>query len=246
MLKVLKNEFIKMLNGRTFYILAVLVIFSIVIEMIMMKSSTQSQMNAQNFFEQALFGMAMKPIVPMFMALVVAETFTEDYSHGTMKFSLMTGVKRSELILGKLVFIALYAVIFLVVTFVSSYIIGTITLGTGIKGEFFNNLIFNVKLCSSVILPLISFSIVLSFVALLINNSGAMVGFGIGVAVIMFVLDQIKNVMYFTFSGGMYGTDVARKFTTHNVLIFTLTACIYILIFTLLDLIVIRKKDILL
>ncbi len=246
MLKVLKNEFMKMVNGKRIYILALLVIISIAIDIVMGKVDVQSHVNAQNFLTSALFGMVMRPIVPMFMVLVIAETFTEDYSHGTMKFTLMTGIKRSEMIFGKLLFIALYAVIFVVVAFVSSYIIGTIAFGTGINGEFFNNFIYNAKLCSSVILPLISFSIVLSFVALLINNSGAMIGFGIGVSVIMVMLDQIKNVMYFTFSGGMYGTYFAREFTTHNVLMFTITACIYIALFSLLDLIVIRKKDIVL
>ncbi len=246
MLKVIKNEFIKMFNGKKFYILAILVIVSIAIGIVMGKSDVQSHMNAGNFLTSVLLGMVMRPIVPMFMVLVIAETFTEDYSRGTMKFTLMAGVKRSELIFGKMLFIALYAVIFMVVTLVSSYIIGTIAFGTGINGEFFNNFIFNVKLCSSVILPLISFSIVLSFVALLINNSGAMIGFGIGVSVIMVMLDQIKNVMYFTFSGGMYGTAFAGKLTSHNILIFTITACIYIAIFSLLDLIIIRKKDIVL
>lgn len=246
MLKVLKNEFIKMFNGKKFYILALLVIISIVIETIMGKSDVQSHMNAQNFFTSALFGMAMKPFVPMFMVLVIAEAFTEDYSQGTMKFSLMTGIKRSELIFAKLIFIALYAVIFMLIVFVSSYIVGTITFGTGIKGEFFNNFIYNAKLCASVILPLISFSVVMSFVALFMNNSGAMIGFGIGIDLIMMMVDRIKNVMYFTFSGGMYSTGFAGEFTTHNVLMFTITACIYIATFSLLDLIVMRKKDIVL
>jgi len=246
MLKVLKNEFIKMVNGKKFYILALLVIFSIAIDIVIAKSDVQTHMNAQNFLTSALFGMAMKPFVPMFMVLVIAETFTEDYSHGTMKFSLMTGVKRSELIFGKLIFIALYAVIFMLIVFASSYIVGTIVFGTGIKGEFFNNFIYNAKLCSSVILPLISFSIVLSFVALLMNNSGAMIGFGIGIDLIMMMVDRIKNIMYFTFSGGMYSTGFVGEFTTHNVLMFTITACIYIAVFSLLDLIVISKKDIVL
>ena len=48
----------------------------------------------------------------------------------------------------------------------------------------------NIKVYGSIILPLLSFSTVMSFIAVLINNSGAMIGFGIGIDVIMMIIDS--------------------------------------------------------
>ncbi|MFD3156908.1 ABC transporter permease [Haloimpatiens sp. FM7330] len=247
MLKVLKNEIIKMFNGKKFYVLSTVVIMSIVIMAVMGISDAKSEITAENFLVRTLFGMLMKPIVPMFMVLVISETLTEDYTHGTMKFSLMTPIKKSDFIIGKLLFIALYALIFLIISFVGSYIVGAIVFGLGSKGELLNNFIYNVKVYASVTLPLLSFSSVISFIALLINNSGAVIGLGIGIDVIMMMIDsQMKNVMYFTFSGGMYAYEVITKLDTHSILNFSLTACIYICLSLLLSMFAIEKKDIVL
>ncbi|AJA47171.1 hypothetical protein CPAST_c10710 [Clostridium pasteurianum DSM 525 = ATCC 6013] len=224
--------------------LAILIVSIVIMATI---GANDSSINAKNFLVQTLSGMVMKPIVPIFMVLVIAETLTEDYTHGTMKFALMTPIKKSDFIIGKLLFIALYALIFMVISFIASYIVGTIVFGLGDKGEIINNFIYNVKCYAIIILPLLSFSTVISFIALFINNSGAVIGLGIGINFIMVILDMsIKNIMYFTFSGGMYAYQFIGKSSAHNILTFPITACIYILIFSLLIVVIISKKDIVL
>lgn len=109
MFKVLKNEIIKMLTGKKFYVMSAILIGSIVL----MTLIKDSNINAQNFVFETFAGTVIKPILPAFMIIVIAEVITEDYIHGTMKFSLMTPLKRSELIIGKLLFIDLYVLIFL-------------------------------------------------------------------------------------------------------------------------------------
>ncbi|KEJ00585.1 ABC transporter permease [Clostridium botulinum] len=246
MFKVLKNEIIKMFSGKKFYVLLVTLIITIVIMAVLGKSNPQDGINANNFVIKTLSGTLMKPIVPMFMVLVIAEALTEDYIHGTMKFSLMTPIKRSDFIIGKFLFIGLYALIFLVVGFVSSYIVGIITFGLGDKGEFLNTFINNIKIYASIILPLLSFTAVMSFIALLVNNSGAMIGLGIGIDVIMMMIDfQMKNIMYYTFSG-MYAYRIVQNLNAHNILILSFTACVYIAVFLLLSIVVVKRKDIVL
>ncbi|MDF2504296.1 ABC transporter permease [Clostridium sp.] len=245
MLKVLKNEIIKMFSGKKFYILSAILITSIVIMAII--GTSDITINAKNFLVQTLSGMVMKPIVPIFMVLVIAEILTEDYTHGTMKFSLITPIKKSDLLIGKLLSIYLYALIFMIISFITSYITGSIVFGLGDRGDIINNFIYNAKCYAIIILPLLSFSTVISFIALFINNSGALIGLGIGINFIMVILDiSIKNIMYFTFSGGMYAYQFIGKSGAHNILNFPITACIYILIFLLLSVATICKKDIVL
>ncbi|MBU5298953.1 ABC transporter permease [Clostridium sporogenes] len=247
MFKVLKNEIIKMFSGKKFYILSGILIISIVIMAVLGKSHPQDGMNANNFVIETLFGMLMKPMVPIFMVLVIAETLTEDYIHGTMKFSLMTPIKKSDFIIGKFLFIALYALIFLIVGFGGSYIVGAIAFGLGNNGDNLNLFINNIKVYASIILPLLSFSAVVSFIATIINNSGAMIGLGIGIDVIMMMIDsQMKNIMYYTFSGGMYAYRIVQNLNFHNILMLSLTACIYITVFLVLSIVVVKRKDIVL
>ncbi|WP_251859882.1 ABC transporter permease [Clostridium sp. Marseille-Q2269] len=178
--------------------------------------------------------------------LYCKENFLEDYSRGTMKFSLMTPIKKGEFIVGKFLFIALYALIFLVVGFIGSYMVGTISFGLGAKREFLNTFINNLKDYASVLLPLISFSTVITFIALIVNNSGATITLGIGIDIIMIVIDQMKNMVYYTFSGGMYAPGIVNNLRPNSTLIFSFTSIIYIVIFMLLSIIIAKKKDIVL
>ncbi|MBZ9606663.1 ABC transporter permease [Clostridium estertheticum] len=243
MLKVFKNEIIKMVSGKKFYLLCALLIFSI----ILMGAAKGPRINANNFVIATLDGMVMKPIVPMFMVLVIAEVLTEDYSLGTMKFSLMTTIKKSDFIIGKLLFIALYALIFMAISFIFSYIIGSITLGLGGKEDILKNLVYNIKCYGVVILPLLSFSAMISLFALIINNSGAMIGLGIGIVVLsmMFITLQ-EDVIYFMPGGGMYAAPYINKSGPHSIFLFAITAVIYIIVFSLISSLVIKKRDIVL
>lgn len=88
--KTFKNEIIKMISGKKFYLLCALLILCVIIE----GAAVGPRINANNFAMATLDGIVMRPIVPMFMVLVIAEVLTEDYSLGTMKFSLMTTIKK--------------------------------------------------------------------------------------------------------------------------------------------------------
>ncbi|KOM98268.1 membrane protein [Clostridium botulinum] len=247
MLRVLKNEIIKMFSGKKFYVLSMTLIISIIVMAFLGKIHPNRGMNTSNFVFYTLLGTLLKPLIPMFMVLVITDTFTEDYIQGTMKFSLMAPIKKIDLIIGKFLFIAIYGLILLAIGFVGSYIIGVITFGVGNNGEFLNGFINNIKVYASIILPLFSFSAVISFIAVIINNSGAMIGLGIGIDVMMMMIDsQVKNIMYYTFSGGMYAYRIVQNLNDHNILMLSLTACVYIAIFLILSIGVVKRKDIVL
>ncbi|APC39152.1 ABC transporter permease [Clostridium estertheticum] len=240
MLKIFKNEIIKMLSSKKFYLLCAILIFSIIL-----MGTIGHRINANNFALATLDGIVMKPIVPIFMVLVIAEVLTEDYSLGTMKFSLMTTIKKSDFIIGKLLFIALYAIIFMAISFIFSYIVGTITFGLGGKGDVLKTLVFNIKCYGIIILPLLSFCAMISLLALLINNSGTMIGLGIGIVILsMLFIPLQENVIYFMPGGGMYAAPYINKSGPHSIFLFAIVAVIYIIVFSFISSLVINKKDI--
>ncbi len=94
MLRVLKNEIIKMFSGKKFYVLSMTLIISIIVMAFLGKIHPNRGMNTSNFVFYTLLGTLLKPLIPMFMVLVITDTFTEDYIQGTMKFSLMAPIKK--------------------------------------------------------------------------------------------------------------------------------------------------------
>lgn len=240
MLKVLKNEFIKMFSGKKFYILSSTLIVSIILMVVMGKtSSNASKLIAQNFVSETLDGMIMKPIVPIFLVLIIAEVLTEDYTSGTMKFSLISPVKKSELVIGKMLFIFSYAFILMLISFVVSYIMGLIFFGNGY------NFYYNLECYASVILPIFSFCSVISFIAIFINSSGAVMGLGIGIYFIMIILERgMENIIYYTFTGGLSACTFVETHSAKSPALFSLTALFYIVLFSILNVIFMNKKDI--
>lgn len=243
MFKVLKNEIIKMFSQKKFYVMAAILIGSIII----MALTKDSKINAKNFVFETFTGTIIKPILPAFMIILIAEIITEDYVHGTMKFSLMTPIKRSELIIGKLLFIDLCAFIFLTLSFIVSYIVCAITFSSGIRIDFIKYFIFNIKAYASIILPLFSFCTLISLIGMCVNNSGVTIGIGLGLQFMTIIIEHsIKNGVYFLSGGGMYIYDYVRssgQLNNISIPMVSVCACIYILIFLLLNIFVIERKD---
>jgi ABC-2 type transport system permease protein len=248
---VLKNEFIKTISGKKFYIFLLSIVSSLVlmaIATISFKAKDSSiALSVQPFLKDALNGILVKPLLPIFMIIIAAETFSEDYTEGTMKFSLLTPIKKKDLILGKLAFIAVYSAALIAFSFVTGYIIGTIFLGFGDKNTAFSSLITNIKLYALIILPLVSFSMIMSLIAMFIKGTGAMIGAGIGIYFIMIFIDMgIKHAMFYTFSGGLLAYDLMGNVPNMEILKLLITAVVYIILGLVANIAVIKNKDILL
>lgn len=246
MFKILKNEFIKMVSGRKFYVLSAISIGSI----ILMELIKDNNINAQNFVFETFAGTIMKPILPSFMIIIIAEVITEDYVHGTLKFSLMTPVKRSDIIIGKLLFIYLYSLILLALSFLTSYIICSVTFGPAIKAGFIKYFIFNIKCYVSIILPLFSFCTFISLTAMFVNNSGETIGLGLGIQFMtIIIVHSIKNAVYFLPGGGMYIYDFVRssgELKNISIPSVIICACIYIAVFMCISIVNFKKKELVL
>lgn len=232
-----------MVNSKKFYILSAVLIVSI----ILMALIRDSNINAQNFVFETFTGDIMKPILPSFMIIIISEVITEDYTHGTLRFSLITPVKRSSIIIGKLFFIYLYSLIFLALSLLTSYMVCAITFGPAIKADFLKCFIFNIKCYASVILPLFSFCTLVSFIAMFMSSSGETIGLGLGIQFGIIIIEHAaKNVIYFLAGGGMYMYDFVRstgELNSVSIPSASLCACIYIAAFMCLSLVVFNKKD---
>lgn len=245
MLKVFKNEMIKMISGKKLYIFSVILILSIIVMAILSKSIPSVKIGPQNFVAQMIMnGMIMEPLIPIFMILVAAEIITEDYSSGTLKFTLMSPISKIDVFAGKLLFMVVYIVILIAICFVSSYIIQMFFCGFGNSSIFFKTFIYNLK-CFAVVIPsLIAFSVIIGTISLCITSSGAVIGIGIGAYIIAKFLNMgIKNFIYFSPVGGFYASSFIGKTGTYGVLTFMLSSFVYLMVFAVLMAVIVKKKN---
>lgn len=133
------------------------------------------------------------------------------------------------------------------ISFIFSYIVGTITFGLGEKEDVLKTLVYNIKCYGVLILPLLSFCAMISLLALIINNSGTMIGLGIGIVILSIMsIGLQENVIYFMPGGGMYAAPYINKNGPHSIFLFAIIAVIYIIVFSQVSSLVIKKKDIVL
>lgn len=251
MLRLLKNEFIKMGNDKKFYIYLVTTALSIIamafIVISISKTRTMFDMNVHTFVKEILGGTVLSPLIPIFIILTVSDVITKDYSNGTMKFSLLTPIKKSHLILSKLIFICLYTMILLVFSFIVSYIVGFLIIGAGDIPSSNSLFISNIKCYLVSILPLFAFAMVLSLAAMFMNSGSSMIGAGFGIYFVMTIIDNlVKNSMYYTFTGGFSAWRLIEKAPTEKIVHVTIVACVYIILSVIINIKTINRKDILL
>lgn len=240
MLKVLKNEFIKMINGKKLWIFIGVNFISIILMAYMAFKEPYAHIGTQNFLEVCLWGIVMRPIIPIFIILAVAETITEDYSKGTMKFSIITAIKKREIMLGKFLFLAFYEIIMLIISFVQCYIVQIFTLGIGNSQAF----IYNIKCYFVIMLPLLAFSMIISLVSILIDNSTVVITINIA---LYFIVDMInffvKSTIGSIFLGGLNTYRLIGKVNNYEIALAIAIAGLYTLIFLALNIEIIKKKD---
>lgn len=246
MLKVFKNEMVKMISGKKLYIFSAILILSIIVMAFLSKSVPAIKIGPQNFVAQMIMnGMIMEPLIPIFIILIASEIITEDYSSGTMKFTLMTPIRKIEVFAGKLLFMVAYIVILIAICFVSSYIVQIFFCGLGSSSIFFKTFIYNLK-CFVVVIPaLIAFSVIIGFISLFFTSSGAVIGIGIGIYIIAKFLNMgIKNFIYFSPVGGFYASSfVGKTGGTYGVWTFMLSSLTYLIVFAIITTVIINKKD---
>lgn len=243
MLKVLKNELIKMINGKKLWIFIGVNFVSIMLIAYMAIKEPYAHISSQNFLEVCLWGIVMRPIIPIFIILAVAEIITEDYSKGTMKFSFITTIEKREIILGKFLFLAFYEMIMLLISFAQCYIVQIFALGIGNNKIF----IYNIKCYSAIILPLLAFSMIISLISIIIDNSTVVITINIA---LYFIVDMInfcvKGIISFIFLGGLNTYRFIGKVNNYQIALTIGVAILYALIFLVLNIEIIKKKDLVL
>lgn len=257
MFKLTKNELFKAFKQKKLYVfMAVIILMEILIVgyySINNSGGIASGLNGQTFPLNLIGGI--QQLVIIFLAVYVADNICEEYKSGTLKLPLLRPVTRNELLISKIISTVVLIAIILVFMLVTSYIIGTIGLGWGnsmiISGDTFTTIhgvTYTFLAAIASLLPTLAFTMILVCISLFITD----MGLTIVMALALLLSDrffesftQIKDYLII-YQMNNFPLNATVYFTWDNVLKSITILIGYIVIFYLLSLVIIKKKDILL
>ncbi|MDP4182970.1 MAG: ABC transporter permease subunit [Bacillota bacterium] len=204
MLKILSNEVYKLVIRKKLYIfigllfvLAVFYVINVPRTNELLSAANIAEINAQTFPIELLDELA-GFILPIFMIIFTAEIISGEYKDGTLKLPLLRQVSRIRLFLAKIGSLAVVLSIILISIMLFGYMLGAFNLVWGDKFIFKGivlstgkGILFTILIYFLTMLPLLAFSAIISFFAVIINNEGTVVGLGIGLLIISMIAGSI-------------------------------------------------------
>lgn len=201
------------------------------------------------------FGFIVYFVLPIFIPMLVADMITEEYLSGTLSLTLIQPITRGGLLLAKALSLYLTIIAVLIHALISAYLIGTIFFSWGAefiyKGVSYSTaegifLTTGLYLVSS--FPFLSYGIGVILLALLIQNSGGVVGVSIGLIIVCFALTglipNIQSYFLSTYFGSFSHLVLLEPFIPDRNLAVKVIG-IHGVIFYLASFFVFRKKDLL-
>lgn len=124
---IIKNEFFKLSKQKKPLVFLILIVLFVGIAAFTVSKLGKSLPPADEVFKTLT--MSMSQIIIIFGILTVTECLTEDCKNGTIKMSAVQPIKRSLIVLGKLIYIALTTVIMYLVVEIIAFIATSIFIG---------------------------------------------------------------------------------------------------------------------
>lgn len=179
-------------------------------------------------------------LLPIFFAIIIAESFTEEYKAGTLKLTLLHPISRTHYLLGKILALIPIGLFLVGLSGILGFLVDFIKLGS--SGININNVadLFAKGVLS--LFPILAFSMIILLLSLILNSSGAVIGGTFGFMILFQLLAvfagkyNMENLiitnyfnMFFDGSNGITGLGVVAA---------------YLLGFLVLSLVFFNRKDI--
>jgi ABC-2 type transport system permease protein len=223
MLNLVKNEMIKVFANKKIYAFLIIILLIELVPVfgsLMVKVSTFTGQTYPLF----LHGLTVSWVIPIFIAVLISDMFTEEYVNGTLTLSLIHPVTRSEMIAAKAVSVLILILFLLVFTMFLAYVIGLAIFGwepqfmiRGIEYSTLTGIQLTIYSFLSSAIPLLVFGIMVMFLALLFYSSGIVVGVSIGLMLLFAFLGYLlKEIEPYLITGYFSSFPNSLLFTGNN------------------------------
>ncbi len=251
--RVIKSELIKYFSGKMIYITTILVFLQSILDYGATKLITLfnpeevpelaqrfSNMSSQDYLLSSLLGVFTGGSIFIIITIVLANMISEDYGRGTMKYSLLA-TTREKLILGKIFTVGIINFLFMTATLVGAGAIGFIVFEWDSTSYSIIQILGAYGLGW---LTLCGFSCMIVFAISKISKVSGAIGMGIGISMAIGIIGMIippslKPLMIST----NFSRVLEMSLGSWTEVLFT--GGLYIIVFSILSVIVFRKKEIL-
>lgn len=187
MIGLLKNELLKFFNHKKLVwflgLLTILYLLPVLMTVFVKIKTFDGQI-----FPYTMASLITAWIMPIVLIVIIAESITDEYTSGTLSLSLVHPISRTQLITAKLVALLIITTFLLTLAMLLGYGIGTLFFGWDadfmIRGVVYSTA-EGIKITATTFLapvfPLMAFSAMILFLALLLSGSAAVVGVSIGI-----------------------------------------------------------------
>jgi ABC-2 type transport system permease protein len=265
MMNLIKNEVFKVFKLKKLYIfMAISIVMEVItaIEYIVLRKLPVEKLgpeikklienlNGQSFPLHMLNSMAQMVII--FMAILLADIISDEYKNGTLKLSLLRPVSRVELLNSKIAALIVSMIVLVFVMLIGNYIVGTAFFGWGdktiVNGVDFatgTGILITLKSYLISLLPYLGFGMIIVFFSVLLTSMGATIGISLGLMLVLAILESIKQVNNYSIlhQTGLY-MNFIQDFKWENIFIGLANIAVYIVVFYIGSVMVLKKKDIL-
>ena len=193
-------------------------------------------------------------LLPIMLVVLLVGLIADEYRDGTLKLPLLRPISRGELLLGKMAAAVVMVVVLMAVTLVGGYAAGTLIFGWE-KEVIIGEQMFMVESVTQVLgfylltmIPFIAYSFIILFFSMMFANSGVAIGAAVGVHFMLLftggffekLQPAILNTYYY-----MGGMALTPTLNWQELLGNLAVISAYMLVFTVINFITFKKKDIL-
>lgn len=199
-------------------------------------------------------------IFPIFIIISLADMITGEYTNGTLKLALLHPVSRAKLLTAKMIALTLVLFCILVFSLVLSYAMGTLIFGWGDQFSYQDpdqaisdattyptkeGIMVTISSYIVSIFPLMSFGMIIMFLALLFNSSGVLAGISIGLVIFLSILGGVVEPIqpYLIVDGFSMFKDIFVLKDVSAFLNSIIVTAIYGMGFFLASIYLFKKKD---
>ena len=200
MIGLIKNEWLKLFNNKKFYWFLLLLLIIYLFPVFMTFVVRMSTFNGQ-VYPLTLFGVITSLVMPLFLIVLVAEIVTEDYLSGNLSLTIIQPVTRVQVLTAKVFFLFQVILFLLLLCLLLGYGVGTFIYGWGsefmLRGKTYSQLTgiqLTVMSYVSASLPLLAFSLLNMFIAIIVPSAAAVVGISAGIFFFSTIISLLVDI----------------------------------------------------
>ncbi|MDD3224569.1 MAG: hypothetical protein PHX70_07685 [Clostridium sp.] len=259
-INIFKNEITKMIHSKKNYILFFFLIFMIISIVFIMNSNkvhienhTSSlnksiskdiiNMNSVIFLKYFSTEFIFRTVVPYFVFFMVVfsiESFGGDFFGGTMKYYIIICKNHTDIFIGKVLSLFVYALFVVISTVFLGFIISSFAFKMTFYGLGRITLIYLFS-----IIPVVSFGLIMGLVSMFIQNKNISLSLGIMVAIFLTCSDRLTGTRNFSPIGVLGLMDKVRATNISFSALFTsnIVSFVYLVIAFFIGMSIFKNKE---